>query len=135
MNDQELRAENERLKAQNEELLKALADSRAIIRKAKDPRPVQRPSFKRVLELVKNACMDLYRVRGGWELKLGHLKRRFRCLREAWELLIPEEWSLADIFPPAPAKKTQRPPRLPFRQPSLAPRVRAASVLIAVPSG
>lgn len=135
MNDQELKAENERLRAQNEELLKALADSRTIIRKAKDPRPVERPSFKKVLELVRNACMDFYRVRGGWELRLGHLKRRFRFLRKVWELLIPEEWSLADIFPPTPPAKKTHQPRLPFRHPILAPQARATPLLIAAPSG
>ena len=135
MNDQELKAENERLRAQNEELLKALADSRAIIRRAKDPQPVDRPSFKRVIQLVREACMSLIRLKSGWELRMGHLKRRFRFLKQIWELLIVEDWFLSDVFPPDPPVKKTQCPRLPFRHPILAPRVRAASVLIAVPSG
>jgi hypothetical protein len=59
----QLKAEIKRLEQENQRLGE-------IVRRAKDPTPVQRPSFKRVLELVKSACMALERVRGGWLLKL-----------------------------------------------------------------
>ena len=118
---EKLKAEIERLKAGMDQLAKELRDIRVRFRKAKDPRPVERPSLKRVMPLVADACMNLCRVRGGWELSMGRLKRRFRQLKEIWEILIQEDWHLSDVFPPPPDKRQHR-PRLPLRHPILAPR-------------
>lgn len=139
MNDEELlKAENERLKAQNEELLKALAHTRTRLRRAKNPDPINRPSFKRVIALVQEACMTLTRLRSGWQLSMGRLKRKFRFLRQIWDLLIEEDWFLGHIFPPtpsAPTRRSQRRPRLPFRSPILASRSQTAPQVVPALSG
>lgn len=124
-----LEAQNEQLlkalrdvKAENEQVLKALGDARVTIRRAKDPRPVERPSLKRTLSLVADACMTLSRIIGGWQLTMGHLTRRFRSLQEIWKLLTREDWFLSEIFPPVPPPAQK--PRLPLRHPPiLVPRV------------
>lgn len=115
--ENDLEAENERLRAE-------LARANAIIRRAKDINPVQRPSWRRVIKLVEDACMSLERIRGGWLLRMGHLVRRFGALKQIWEILIQEDWYLSDIFPPAteqspPAAR----PRLPMRSLPLAPKM------------
>ena len=69
------------------------------IKRAKDPNPISRPNFKRVIKLVTDACMELQRVAGGWLLKLGHRQRRFKKLLEIWELFLADDWFLSDIFP------------------------------------
>ena len=112
--------ELEKLKAENERLKKELAAAQNTITRAKDINPVQRPSWKRVLQLVRDACMELNRVRGGWELRLGSLKRRFRFLKQIWEILTAVDWSLSEIFPPD-GKRKRILPRLPKRYPVLAP--------------
>lgn len=112
--------ETEDLKAENERLKRELAAAQSMIRRAKDINPVERPSLKRVLELARDACLDVQRVAGGWELSLGQtLKRRFRFLKEIWEILLQESWSLSDIFRADPSGKPK--PRLPRRYPVLAP--------------
>lgn len=111
--------EIEELRAENERLRRELAASQATIRRAKDATPVQRPSRKRVVQLVRDACMELARVAGGWELRLGNLKRRFRFLKQIWEILTADDWSLGEIFPPDGKGKAL--PRLPKRYPVLAP--------------
>lgn len=129
MDDTEkLKAENERLKAENERLKAELAAAneqikatRAALRNAKDSSPVQRPSFKRVMNLVFEACMTLERVAGGWMLKLGHLTRQFRKLSDIWNLLNVDDWNLAEIFEIPPEQKPKPVLRFPQRNPSLAP--------------
>lgn len=139
MTDEELlKVENERLKVQNEQLTKALADARTTIRRAKDPRPYQRPNLISVLRLVRDACMNLCKVRGGWELSMGQArKRNFRFLKQIWEILTQEDWSLCEVLPPtppAPIRRSHR-PRLLFRHPVLASRVQAVLPIVPVPSG
>jgi hypothetical protein len=108
----QLKAEIKRLEQENQRLGE-------IVRRAKDPTPVQRPSLKRVIELVQSACMTLERCGGGWLLKLGHRVRRFRFLKQIWELLIADDWLLEEVFPPEPEQlKIQ--PQLPERHPVLA---------------
>ena len=127
---EKLKAEIERLKAGMDQLAKELRDIRVRFRKAKDPRPVERPSLKRVMPLVADACMNLCRVRGGWELSMGRLKRRFRQLTQIWEIFIQEDWHLSDVFPPA----RRQPPRLPLRHPVLAPRGMQSALAQTVPA-
>lgn len=97
----------------------------AIIRRARDASPVQRPSLKRVLQLVGDACMTLERIKGGWLLKLGRsLSRRFRKLSQIWELLIQDDWSLSELFTEPPKTRSRPPlppPKLMPRNPSIVP--------------
>jgi hypothetical protein len=90
-------AEIARLRAQNDELLK-------VVRHAKDISPVEKPSLKRVLALARAACMDISKsLSEGWVLRMGHLKRSFKKLRDIWDLLITDDWHLMDLFsPPSP---------------------------------
>lgn len=117
-----LLASGAKTRAEQDRLSKELAEARSHIKRAKDPSPVQRPSWKRVIALARDACMTLERVKGGWQLTLGHMVRRFRFLKQIWELLVQEDWFLGDIFPPT--REPQSPPvarpRLPFRAPVLA---------------
>lgn len=110
----------EQLLAQIERLKAELIEARMQLRRAKDPTPLVRVSWKRLINLVHDACMDLSRVGSRWQLRLGKLTRLFRSLREIWELLIQEDWYLSDIFPPAPPPKSVE-PRLPHRNPALLP--------------
>lgn len=117
--------EIEQLRAENQELRSQLA-------RAKNPDPVKRPSFGRVLRLVRNACMELERsAEGKWVLSMGQVSRTFARLREIWEILIQEDWNLSDIFPlPKPERRatgdvTQSllgKPRHPKRNPCIAPK-------------
>lgn len=111
-----LRAEVERLKAENQRLAAEAASLRDTVARAKDPSPVQRASFKRVMALAKSACMSLKKLRSGWLLKLGHLERRCRSLRQVWEILIADDWEVSSVFP------AEQKPRLPQRYPILAAR-------------
>lgn len=138
MSDNELKAEIEKIKSENAQLAKDTADARTALRRAKNPQPVERPSVKRMLSIVSGAFMSLRQVFEGfkltrdgsmvpkpcgWELSMGSLKRRFRSLKDIWELLTQEDWFLSDIFPPAQrAPKKRCAPRLPFRHPVLIPR-------------
>lgn len=106
MNVEELAAELERLRQEhaasmerNRSLEQELAAANKTIKRAKDPNPVERPSVKRVLKLVTDACMNLQRVIGGWVLSLGYKTRRFKKLSDIWELLLADDWYLGDIFP------------------------------------
>lgn len=124
MNIDEIIAENKRLKKENEDLIQEIRAANNTIRRAKDINPVERPSFKRVLKLVSDACMTLTRCGQWWVLKLGHKVRSFKKLRELFELLIAQEWCLGEIFPPTqPASNCHSfpPPRLPKRHGSIAP--------------
>lgn len=112
--------------AEIERLTLALGKATSVIRRAKDPSPVERPSWKRVIGLVTNAGMNLRRVASSWELSLGHLKRRFRALKEIWELMIAEDWHLGEIFPSDGRRGKQ--PRKPIRYPVLAPWLPFVSV-------
>jgi len=123
----QLKAENERLRAELENTQKELKAAYQTIRRARDANPVERPSAKRVLNLIANCCMSLEKTAKGWLLKMGHLTRKFKRLREIWELLITEDWILSEIFTEPP--KTRRgsgriisvAPKLPQRFGSLAP--------------
>lgn len=112
--------ETGKLKAENEQLRAELAIANSKLRRCKDPDPVQRPSWKRVIRLVHDACLDLQRVKGGWLLKFGRLVRRFRFLKEIWEILTAESWLISELFPPVKETALTLPPRLPFRHPVLA---------------
>jgi hypothetical protein len=96
-------AQIEKLRQANEELQKYLRDKDEIIRQAKDITPVTRISFKRVLVLVRAACLDLVKIPkadgGGWLLSMGFtLQRKFRSLRQIWQLLNIEDFYLSDLF-------------------------------------
>jgi len=121
MNNEQLQAENEKLKAELEAANAELKTVRSALRNAKDSSPVQRPSFKRVMHLVFEACMTLERVAGGWLLKLGHLTRQFRKLSDIWNILNVDDWSLTEIFEVPPKQKPKPVLRFPRRNPSLAP--------------
>lgn len=107
---------NEHLTAENQSLRRTVAE-------AKDISPIQRPPFNRVKALAANACMTLQRLPNGWLLKLGHLERRFRFLKQIWQILIQDDWALSDVFPPEPPAHR---PRLPFRHPVLASKAMGA---------
>ena len=112
-----LQRELAKLKAQNRHLTDELTKANETIKKAKDPNPVQRPSKKRVTRLAGDACMSVARIARAWLLKMGNLERRFRTLKDIWETLIADDWSLTEIF----SRNRSHPPRMPRRYPSLAP--------------
>lgn len=101
--DQRFEAELEKIRAEAhseiEQLRRERDAAQNTIKRAKDPNPISRPNFKRVIKLVQDACMELARIAGGWRLKLGHKQRRFKSLKEIWELLLADDWHLGDIFP------------------------------------
>lgn len=119
MQDPVFKDEIERLKAENERLAAENKRLGAIIRRAKDPNPVERCSFKRVAQLAADACMTLTRVVGGWVLRLGKKERRFRFLKEIWEILTEQEWLLEDLFPARPPSSGRMPRRYPPLLPSI----------------
>lgn len=104
----EILTEIEQLQQQIDHLEKENARLREICRNAKDISPVQKVSFRRVLNLAREACMDLVREGAKYVLKMGTLIRAFKSLREIWEILIQEDWHLTDIFPPNLPVKRQR---------------------------
>jgi len=93
-----LQAEIERLRAENQQLKDQLAEAQQKLREAKDTSPVVRPSFKRTIHLVHQACMSLERCGRKWLLKMGHLQRTFASLKEIWQLLNQKDWVLTEIF-------------------------------------
>ena len=130
-----LKTELAKLKAENHILKKDLDQTKQIIRRAKDISPLMRISFKRVLRLAHEACMDVKRTLGGWILKMGDKARRFRRLADIWDILSQDNWYLSEIFapdklvpldlilPPRPRK----PPVLPNKQ--TRPLIRPEEVL------
>jgi hypothetical protein len=113
MDDQELnelraelavaQAQIERLRQFNDELQKIIRDKDDIIRQAKDINPIGRVSLKRVLVLARAAFLDISKVDkvdgGGWILNMGTtLQRKFKSLRQIWDLLNVEDWYLTDLF-------------------------------------
>jgi hypothetical protein len=127
-----LKARVEELEAQSTDLKEALSEAATALKRAKDPRPVERPTLWRVFQLARSALMQVKRIKGGWLLSMGQkLQRRFIRLRDIWELLSQENWYLGDIFPEAnsdnyvegryvPPPKNPR-PKLPQRHGSIAP--------------
>lgn len=114
----------EELRSRIAQLEKELRAANNTIRRARDINPVERPSHKRVMKLVSDACMTLTREGGRWILKLGHMTRSFKRLGQLWELLIADDWKLSEIFPPPKPKFERRsfpPPWLKKRNPSIAP--------------
>lgn len=97
-----LELENQQLREQISQLQLQLKEARVSLKRARDPNPLDRPSFKRVSFLARQACMNLQRVRGGWELSMGHLKRKFSRLLDIWKILTEEDWYLSDLFEIAP---------------------------------
>lgn len=94
----------ERLEKEIAALREQLKAAENTVRRAKDISPVQRPSLKRVFKLVHDACMTLTRQASSWLLKLGNKERKFKKLTDIWELLLSDDWSLGDIFPPVEDK-------------------------------
>lgn len=111
--------ENQRLRNELAEAYERLRTAQETIRKAKDINPVQRPSFKRVMLLARAACLTLQKISGGWLLKLGHLIRRFHTLKQVWEVLIADGFTISDLFP-SPGEHWVK-PRLRPRGVSIAP--------------
>lgn len=97
-------ADNEidRLRQQVADLQQQVRDRDLIIRQARDITPVLRPNFARVLALVRAACLDISKIPktegGGWLLSMGSLRRKFKFLRQIWDLLVVGDWFLADLF-------------------------------------
>ncbi|TAG92614.1 MAG: hypothetical protein EAZ09_06360 [Oscillatoriales cyanobacterium] len=95
--------EIDRLHSLNQELEKNVRDSNLTIRQAKDITPVMRPSFRRVLLLARAALLDISKISkiegGGWLLSMGFsLRRKFKSLRQIWDLLIVDDWVLSELF-------------------------------------
>ncbi|GEM_PF-5673901 len=90
---EQLRAQIEQLQTENQELKKALL-------LARDATPIKRISYARANELAQKACMELSRCGNLWLLRMGNLFRKFRFLREVWDLLSVDGWELSGIFPP-----------------------------------
>lgn len=116
-------AEIARLRAQKLELLERVRSQSEITNRAKDISPVQRCSFIRVLRLARAACLDVSKTATGeWILSMGSMTRQFKRLKQIWELLIPEEWNLMDLFDPLHFAPRPRLPKAqwlgntPFRQ-------------------
>ncbi|GET44369.1 hypothetical protein [Microseira wollei] len=107
--------EIQNLKLQIEDLQVQLLKALTRANRAKDISPVERPSFRRVVMLVRPAWSELKKVAGGGLLFMGKLQRQFKSLKEIWLLLTQENWYLSDIFPPqkAPLEFKDAPPRLP----------------------
>jgi hypothetical protein len=95
-----LKEENARLKQENEQLTEELNKAKNIIRRARDISPIVRQSFKRVIRLAHQACMDVQRTVGGWILKMGDKARKFRRLVDIWDVLSQDNWYLDEIFAP-----------------------------------
>lgn len=112
-------AQINQLKAELAEALTQLRNAQDTIRRAKDINPVQRPSFKRVMLLARAACLTLEKISGGWLLKLGHLIRRFYSLKQVWETLIADGFTISDLFP-QPGEHWRK-PKLRARGVSIAP--------------
>jgi hypothetical protein len=96
-------AQIKKLRQANEELQKYLREKDDTIRQAKDITPVSRVSLKRVLTLARAACLDVVKIPkdsgGGWLINMGSaLQRKFKSLRQIWELLNVEDWNLSDLF-------------------------------------
>jgi hypothetical protein len=92
-------AEIQRLREQNDEMCDRIRAQSQIINRAKDINPVARPSFKRVLTLARAAFLDLCKCPGGgWFLSLGHRVRKFKTLRQIWDILCLDDWFLEDLF-------------------------------------
>jgi len=91
--------EIQRLREQNDEMCDRIRAQSQIINRAKDIHPVDRPSFKRVLTLARAAFLDLCKCPGGgWFLSLGHRVRKFKTLRQIWDILCLDDWFLEDLF-------------------------------------
>ena len=116
-----------RLEREVADLRAELKEQKLIVARAKDARPIKRSPFLRVLLLVRNACMDLKRVTGGWLLTFGNNERKFKRLGQVWDLFIADDWVLSEIFNPVAPPKRDRvlvpKPILPARYPSIAPAI------------
>lgn len=98
------------------------AKLRERLARAKNPEPVQRPSFERVKRLASNACMEVSRHKnGGFVLSFGRLQRWFKRLRDLWEIFTSDDWKLSEIFSKKILPPIQRRSRVQQRNPSLAP--------------
>lgn len=131
-----LRKEIDGLHQENDELYKTLGALRTRINRAKNMNPFKRPSFLQVLQLARMAYMDIKREAGGWLLSMGStITRKFKTLREIWELLTADDWYLGDIFPQTSADKPEPipvevRPKLPQRHPPLVPSMNASTTAL-----
>src|SRR4028118_1668774 len=92
-------AEIERLRQQNDQMQSRIRAQSEIINRAKDINPVARPSFRRVLVLAQAAFLDLCKCPGGgWFLSLGQRVRKFKTLRQIWDILCLDDWFLEDLL-------------------------------------
>ena len=92
-------AEIQRLCEQNDEMCDRIRTQTETINRAKDITPVSRPSFRRVLSLARAACLDLCKCPGGgWFLSMGQRVRKFKTLRQIWDILCLDDWFLSDLL-------------------------------------
>ena len=105
----------EELEAENARLREKLA-------RAKNPEPVQRPSYERVRRLARNACMEVERLKkGGFMLVFGDRRKWFKRLRDLWEIFTSDDWQLSEIFAKKVLPPVEKRPRVRRRNPSLVP--------------
>jgi hypothetical protein len=105
---QALQAEIDRLQLKVQELQEQLRSQQRIIRQAKDISPVQKPSLKRVLNLIQAPGFNLAKAGCRWVLSFGStLKRSFKTLREIWEAVNVDDFFLSDLFDPKPHQKAK----------------------------
>jgi hypothetical protein len=91
-------AEIARLCEENQQMRDRIRTQTETINRAKDINPVARPSFKRVLALARAAGLDLCKCPGGWFLSLGQRVRKFKSLRQIWDILCLDDWFLEDLL-------------------------------------
>lgn len=120
----------ERLREEADELYKIIGALRKQIINAKDPSPFKRLSFLKVARYVGGLGFNIVREKSSWVLSMGSiLNRKFKNLREIWDLITQEDWHLSDIFPQTSADPPpkQVSPKLPQRHPPLVPSMNAST--------
>jgi hypothetical protein len=91
--------EFERLRQPNEKMCDRIRTQTETINRSKDITRVSRPSFRRVLSLAQAACLDLCKCPGGgWFLSMRQRVRKFKTLRQIWDILCLDDGFLSDLL-------------------------------------